>query len=152
MKYGAQRALTITVIIAAVAAGSLTALAWWRSWNPSFMDSGPYAGIPRNPPQGTPIQIFQIWDGNTLLIYPALSTNTDPIVALKDKTGRIQWSIEAKGKTNCHVASLRFDAYSVLAWKSPRIVGLVDWNCGGIEKMVWKLERDGTLKEYWYSW
>jgi hypothetical protein len=32
------------------------------------------------------------------------------------------------------------------------VVGVVDWNCGGREQAVWKLGRDGALKEYWYSW
>lgn len=65
---------------------------------------------------------------------------------------RVAWSIEARGREGCQVNSLRFDAYSTVPWIWPRVAGVVDWNCGGREQTIWKLGRDGSLKEYWYSW
>ena len=74
------------------------------------------------------------------------------MVVLKAEDGQVAWSIEARGREGCQVNSLRFDRYSTRPWIWPRVIGVVDWNCGGREQAVWKLRRDGALKEYWYSW
>jgi hypothetical protein len=148
-----QRRVLIFVV---AGAGILTVLffllVWWRTWNPSPFDDGPFGGVQHQPPSGQPVQEFRIWAGRRLLVYPRSSTELAPVVVLKAEDGQVAWSIEARGREGCQVNSLRFDRYSTRPWIWPRVIGLVDWNCGGREQAVWKLRRDGSLKEYWYSW
>jgi hypothetical protein len=99
-----------------------------------------------------PVQEFPIWAGRRLVVYSRSSAELAPVVVLKAEDGQVAWSIEARGREGCQVNSLRFDRYSTRPWIWPRVVGLVDWNCGGREQAVWKLGRDGSLIEYWYSW
>jgi hypothetical protein len=150
-----KRLLRRLLIALLGAAGALAALfitlVWWRTWNPAF-DYGPYTGVPHPTPDVKPLQEFPVWAGRRLVVYPRADGDLAPVVALKQDGARVVWSIEARGKDGCQVNSLRFDSYSTLPWIWPRVVGLVDWNCGGREQTVWKLSRDGTLMEYWYSW
>jgi hypothetical protein len=117
-----------------------------------FMDDGPFLGVAREaPPQLTPKQVFPIFDGMSLEVYPRTENDPAPTVLLRNSDGTLKWCVYALGQENTQVGSIEFkDLHS--GWLThPAAVGLVDWTYG-VERTIWMIDKNGRLKGYWYSW
>ncbi|CAG1022654.1 hypothetical protein DOJK_01814 [Patescibacteria group bacterium] len=121
---------------------------WQRPWMP-FMDDGPFHGkIVTQIPNEKPTQIFPI-NKFTLEVYSPISNNEAPIVLLREGNNKVKWAIYAEAYEKTHVSSLKFKEYRTIF--DITIRGTVTWTYGN-EVMWWYIDRNGTLKEYWYSW
>jgi hypothetical protein len=142
-----QRALIILALI-----GLSLALLWrYLVWSPLW-DEGPFRGSPVADVSGlVRAQTIELWGGRRLHVFERRASDLAPVVVLDAPDRKRQWAIVASGRGDCVVNWIRFRDYSRL-WISPRVIGTVDWNCGGREKTVWYLDHHATLKEYWYSW
>jgi hypothetical protein len=126
-------------------------LFWGLSATPLF-DDGPFHGKPAPLPQREPAQTYRVLGGPRLVVYDPLPDEGAPTVALRTRRGDVRWCIKATGYDGCRVESLRFGRTVWLPFHiQPRVVGVVNWTYGS-ERMVWMLQLDGTLREYWYSW
>lgn len=123
-------------------------LAWQLPWFPVF-DDGPFAGRPvAIAPTGEPIQRFPVKDFVLEVHSPATSAEA-PIVVLRNRNKKVIWAIHAEGMEKSKVTSVEFNDYRTIFDITVR--GTVKWTYGH-EGMTWIIGRDGTLKEYWYSW
>lgn len=138
---------------ALVAVGGVTLIAiiillWHWSWSPVF-DDGPFYGIQSTEcSDREPDQTLEIWRGLRLLVFDPEPAEPAPLVSLHDRSGVEKWCIRATASEHSEVRRLRFlDS----AWFWPRVRGRVDWTYGR-ERSIWFLDREGELREYWYSW
>ncbi len=123
-------------------------LGWQLAWSPIF-DDGPFTGRPVTQlPKTAPSQSFPVKDF-LLEVYWPPNDGEAPIVLLRDRDKKIKWAVHAEGMEKTHVTSLEFTQYRSVIDITVR--GTVHWTFGH-EQMLWVIGRDGTLKEYWYSW
>jgi hypothetical protein len=117
------------------------------------MDFGPFSGTARAVcPTINPNQKFEIYNNFSLYVYDPTIENEAPTVALKNNNGNIKWCIFVEASENLKVSKLRFSNYlNIPFFWSPRVRGRVQWTHGD-ESMLWFINSDGELKEYWFSW
>jgi len=133
------------ILLLAVA---ITIFVWQRQWMP-FLDDGPFKGRPVvTLPTTEPIQIFPVREF-VLEVYSSATKNESPVVLLRDRDKKIKWAVYAEGLENTRVTALNFIDYRTVFDITVR--GTVHWTFGH-EVMWWMIDRDGSLKEYWYSW
>ena len=113
------------------------------------MDDGPFSGVPvQRMPERSPDQIYHLGD-SYLEVHNSNIQGTAPIVTMRDKDSQIKWSIYAVGQNGTKVKSIEFIEHRTLYDTIVR--GQVNWTYGH-EISKWYIKRDGTLKEYWFSW
>jgi len=143
--------LSILLIILIIALGSII---WYSSWSPSFLDDGPFHGIIcAKIPNKKPDQIYKIYSDLSIETYDREDNDTAPIVLLRDKDNNILWAIYAiaNDRETTKVESIRFKKHRQFPFSRPRIFAIVKWAYGE-EASWWFIDKDGKLKEYWYSW
>lgn len=139
--------ITLGSIILFVILG-IGVLIWQRPWMP-FMDDGPFHGkTAEQIPTTKPLQVFPIKEF-VLEVYAPASDQEAPVVLLRDSNSKIKWAVYAQAYDKTQVYSLKFYDYRTIF--STTVRGTVAWTYGN-EAMWWFIERDGSLKEYWYSW
>lgn len=117
-----------------------------------LFDDGPFSGVVRNDlPGGQPEQVLPIFEGLRLEVYARTESDPAPSVLLRAKDGAVRWCVYATGPEKTQVGSIEFLSYHSGWLTEPAVVGVVDWTFGR-ERTVWLIDRNGELKEYWYSW
>lgn len=137
---------------------------WYLMWTPGAFWDGPFYGVERMKcPTVKPDQSLKIWDKMTLNVYDKTESDIAPTVQVLDSNQQQQLCIYATesykddpqkiGRSRSSVTKIRFsEKYnSTIFYKNPRIKGFVDWS-GGPEGAIWIFNRDGKLKQYYFSW
>ncbi|MBL8523436.1 MAG: hypothetical protein JNN20_07095 [Betaproteobacteria bacterium] len=113
------------------------------------MDDGPFHGrAVSKMPTSAATQIFPVRDFVLEIYAPETSTEA-PVVLLRKPDKSVAWAIHAEGMGNTKVESIEFSEYQTML--DITVLGHVKWTFGN-EATTWVIGRDGTLKEYWYSW
>jgi hypothetical protein len=127
-----------------LAAAALHELTW-----SSLFDDGPFHGKPvREFPTTTALQKFPLREF-TLEVYAPSSANVAPVVLLRKPDKSVLWAIHAEGVEKTSVESIEFVDYRTRF--DITVHARVKWTYGN-EIATWVIGRDGSLKEYWYSW
>lgn len=121
-----------------------------QSFVPMF-DDGPFRGRPcTRVPSSHPDQEVRLHGGRFLVqTWDRNGRDSAPIVTLREH-GTVRWCIYAEAYPQTRVERLRFRSRRPIIWRDV-IDASVQWTYGE-ERALWFIARDGTLKEYWYSW